>query len=178
MSTELAQFPHCDQRVLHSPGECEYCDRHPEWQALREAWGIAYTGHAPRAGLPRCGKLMRETQPGYGPDVKCEQPRGHPDGECRPIPAWDAMPCPADFARPAGSRGDHRRWGGNKPTSATGDPSWPRESTASVVMYGDQGGREDWPLLERIRRRLTAPVEHHRMRRRGWRRDGGFWRYP
>ena len=43
----LGQFPHCDQRVLHSPGECEYCDRHPEWQALRIAWGIAFTGYEP-----------------------------------------------------------------------------------------------------------------------------------
>jgi hypothetical protein len=32
--------------VLHAPGECEYCDAHPEWQELREAWGIAYTGHS------------------------------------------------------------------------------------------------------------------------------------
>jgi hypothetical protein len=42
----IGQFPHCDQRVLHAPGECEYCDRHPEWQELRDAWGIAYTGHS------------------------------------------------------------------------------------------------------------------------------------
>src|SRR5579859_7494579 len=42
----IGQFPHCDQRVLHAPGECEYCDRHPEWQALRKAWGIAFTGHS------------------------------------------------------------------------------------------------------------------------------------
>ena len=42
----ITQFPHCDQKVLHAPGECEYCDAHPEWQELREAWGIAYTGHS------------------------------------------------------------------------------------------------------------------------------------
>lgn len=47
MDVDLGQFPHCDQRVLHAPGECEYCDRHPQWQALRVAWGIAFTGHAP-----------------------------------------------------------------------------------------------------------------------------------
>jgi hypothetical protein len=44
---ELGQLPHCDSRVLHAPAECEYCDHHPEWQALREAWGIAFTGHVP-----------------------------------------------------------------------------------------------------------------------------------
>lgn len=45
--TQIEQFPHCDQRVLHAPGECEFCDRHPDWQALREGWGIAFTGHQP-----------------------------------------------------------------------------------------------------------------------------------
>lgn len=43
----IQQFPHCDTRVLHAPGECEYCDRRPEWQELRNSWGIAFTGHAP-----------------------------------------------------------------------------------------------------------------------------------
>ena len=41
------QFPHCDQRVLHAPGECDYCDKHPDWQFLRIAWGIAFTGYEP-----------------------------------------------------------------------------------------------------------------------------------
>ena len=43
----IRQFPHCDARVLHAPGECEYCDAHPEWQALRFAWAIAFTGYEP-----------------------------------------------------------------------------------------------------------------------------------
>lgn len=43
----LEQFPHCDSRVLHAPGECEYCDEKPTWQALRQAWGIAFTGYVP-----------------------------------------------------------------------------------------------------------------------------------
>ena len=43
----IEQFPHCDQRILHAPGECQYCDMHPEWQALREAWGICFTGYDP-----------------------------------------------------------------------------------------------------------------------------------
>lgn len=44
----LGQFPpHCDPRILHAPGDCEYCDKHPEWQALRLAWGIAFTGFEP-----------------------------------------------------------------------------------------------------------------------------------
>ena len=47
MSDIITQWPHCDQRILHAPGECEYCDRRPEWQALRTSWGIAFTGHKP-----------------------------------------------------------------------------------------------------------------------------------
>jgi hypothetical protein len=173
----IDRFPHCDPRALHQPSECQYCDLYPEWQALREAWGIAFTGHPPRAGLPRCHRPMRDTQPGYGPGVRCEQPRGH-DDDCKPYPAWDVLPCPADAARPPGSPGDHRRWGGNKPTSATGDPSWPAESTASVALYGDKGGRAPWPPGERARRRLRRPLENWRRRRAGWRRDGDTWRYP
>lgn len=170
-------FPHCDSRILHAPeDDCEYCNRHPEWQRLREAWGIAFTGHAPRGALPQCGKPMRDTFPGYGPGIRCKQPRGHGD-ECRPIPAWDVMPCAADAARPPGASNDHRRWGGNKPTSATGDPSWPAESGASVVMYGDKGGRELWPLAERLRRRIRRPLDDWRKRRHGWRKENGWWRY-
>ena len=145
-------YPHCDSRVLHAPSECDYCDGHPEWQELRKAWGIAFTGHPPRAGLPRCRRQMRETFPGYGWGVLCEQPRGH-EGECHPYPPWDVTPCPADADRPAGTSRDHRRWAGNKPTSATGDPSWPAESAASRALYGDKGGRAAWPLPERIMRR-------------------------
>lgn len=43
----IKQFPHCDQRILHAPKECEHCDGHPEWQELRVAWGVAFTGYEP-----------------------------------------------------------------------------------------------------------------------------------
>lgn len=43
----IRQFPHCDQRILHAPGECELCDEHPEWQELRSAWRICFTGYEP-----------------------------------------------------------------------------------------------------------------------------------
>jgi len=50
----IGQFPHCDQRVLHAPGECEYCDCHAEWQALRVAWGIAFTNYEPEGSELPC----------------------------------------------------------------------------------------------------------------------------
>lgn len=97
-----ALFPHCDARILHAPGECEYCDRHPKEQQDRIECGIAFTGHEPAEGQ---------------------------------------VSCPADVARPPDSPSDHRHWAGNKPTSADGDPSWPAESLASQMFYGDHGGR-------------------------------------
>ena len=106
MAKEYVQYPHCDSRILHAPHECEYCDRHSDWQAKRVADGIAFTGHAPIEGQ---------------------------------------RACPADIERPPDSGSDHRRWAGNKPTSATGDVSWPAESVGSVSLYGDKGGRAPWP---------------------------------
>lgn len=44
----IDQFPHCDALILHRPGQCEYCDEHPDWQELRELWQINFTGeHEP-----------------------------------------------------------------------------------------------------------------------------------
>lgn len=45
--TPTVQFPHCDPRILHAPGECEFCDRHQDWQFLRQEWGICFTGYTP-----------------------------------------------------------------------------------------------------------------------------------
>jgi hypothetical protein len=47
LDISLGQFPHCDQRILHAPRECQYCDKHQDWQALRVAWGIAFTDYEP-----------------------------------------------------------------------------------------------------------------------------------
>lgn len=178
--TRLPASPHCDSRILHGPSDgCAYCDEYPDWQALRKLWGIAFTGHQPRGMLPECGAKCAHPN---GRQWKCRQAAGHDKGEQptlhSPSPEWERMPCPADAARPQGTPADHRRWAGNKPTSADGDPSWPAETTASVILYGDKGGRERWPRRERIRRRARRPFEDWRKRRAGWRREGGWWRYP
>lgn len=41
------KYPHCDSRILHAPGECEYCDLYPVAQELRVRDWVAFTGHAP-----------------------------------------------------------------------------------------------------------------------------------
>lgn len=54
-----AYMPHCDQRVLHAPGECEYCDEYPELQDARELWGINYTGGRDQAKLVCPSEMAR-----------------------------------------------------------------------------------------------------------------------
>jgi len=40
---ERGQLPHCDMYVLHRPGSCDYCDRVPELQGYRIAYGVNFT---------------------------------------------------------------------------------------------------------------------------------------
>lgn len=113
--TDMPRFPHCDQRILHSPGECEFCDMNPEWQQLRKAWGIAFTGHVPASEGDRCGVLLPKDQHINGIKV-CMQARGHGDDEPHSaMEPWEALPCPADAAVQRHERGDYNRWGGNRP---------------------------------------------------------------
>jgi hypothetical protein len=41
---QRAAHPHCDDLVLHAPGECRYCDEFPERQAMRFRNGVNFTG--------------------------------------------------------------------------------------------------------------------------------------
>jgi ribosomal protein L32 len=36
-------YPHCDSRVLHAPGDCEYCDHYPNRQQERVAQKVNFT---------------------------------------------------------------------------------------------------------------------------------------
>jgi hypothetical protein len=47
-------IPHCDDLVLHAHGECQYCDKHPRWQAARVRHHIAFTGQQPKPGQRAC----------------------------------------------------------------------------------------------------------------------------
>jgi hypothetical protein len=58
----LGTFPHCDHRLLHSPGNCTYCDAHPEWQALRIVLGINFTGETDPEKLPCPGAMTRSAE--------------------------------------------------------------------------------------------------------------------
>ncbi len=57
----IRQTPHCDSKILHAPGDCEYCDKQPEWQELRQLWGIGFTGHSDEEGnvTPCPSELVR-----------------------------------------------------------------------------------------------------------------------
>ena len=47
-----AKHPHCDSRVLHAPGKCEFCDRYQDRQNERIAQGINFTGENDPAKKP------------------------------------------------------------------------------------------------------------------------------
>jgi hypothetical protein len=49
---EKARFPHCDEKVLHAPGTCEFCDSYPEEQQARIASGTNFTGEGDLNKLP------------------------------------------------------------------------------------------------------------------------------
>jgi len=51
--------PHCDQAVLHAPGECWACDLYPAWQRYRQVAGIAFTGHEPTEHETMCPSEVR-----------------------------------------------------------------------------------------------------------------------
>jgi hypothetical protein len=86
--------PHCDQRILHAPGDCWACDLYPDWQELRTKWGIAFTGHQPEV---ETANLMT----------------GASEEPVKTITIKRELPCPADFNRPPDSKSDHRQWGPN-----------------------------------------------------------------
>lgn len=143
------EFPHCDQRVLHPRGACRYCDMHPEWQELREKWGIAFTGQSPGLVLESGG--VRQ----YTITMA--------EGEHRAL-----LPCPADFNRPpTGEGSDHRRWAGNVATTEA--PV--NETAASRMLYTSPPVRHSWTVEEAIEEarqrpgfieRLRGSIEKHR----------------
>lgn len=52
MSELLFSRAHCDSKVCHEPGLCEYCDRYPEVQQSRIDCGVNFTGNADPDLLP------------------------------------------------------------------------------------------------------------------------------
>lgn len=87
MDVDLGAFPHCDQRILHGPSDnCEFCDRHPDWQALREAWGIAFTGYEPvvDAEHPWLSQVRCPSEAGRPIEVINRWPGNRPSPSTRP----------------------------------------------------------------------------------------------
>lgn len=121
----IPRFPHCDPRVLHPRSVCQYCDAHPEWQELREAWGVAFTGQAVQGGVIS----VAGNRTGAG--VEVVETRTYTVA-VNPKTSSGLLPCPADFNRPPDTDHDHRRWAGNVAT--TEDPV--NETPASEMLYG------------------------------------------
>lgn len=49
---------HCDSRVLHAPGECEYCDEYPKAQQRRIDLGVNFTSDNPDPNLKPCPAIQ------------------------------------------------------------------------------------------------------------------------
>lgn len=70
-------MPHCDQKVLHSPTVCKFCDQYPEAQALRQWWYINYTGeHDPGKAPCPSTHLRTEAQVSHWPGNVAGGPYG------------------------------------------------------------------------------------------------------
>lgn len=67
-------LPHCDQSILHAPGECPYCDRHPYEQRLREHWRINFTGHHDESKAPCPSTYFRSDE------IRDRWPGNRPEG--------------------------------------------------------------------------------------------------
>jgi hypothetical protein len=80
------QYPHCDWRILHSPGVCQYCDAHAAWQQERIAAKVLFTDDVKNTEL-----IEHYLQTGAYPS--------------------DERPCPAQQARGSNCQ----VWGGNVP---------------------------------------------------------------
>jgi hypothetical protein len=83
---------HCDQSILHAPGECQYCDHYPQAQALRKWWRINFTGHQDPDKAPCPSTLFRpdEVRDLWGGNV----PLAHTGPGFGGAPAGSMPPCP------------------------------------------------------------------------------------
>lgn len=77
------QYPHCDQRILHAPGECRYCDELPDWQELRQSWCMAFSGHPPEHGQTACPADLAVLYGERGDYNRWDGNRPSPELSCR-----------------------------------------------------------------------------------------------
>lgn len=57
--SHLYSMAHCDYMVLHAPGECQFCDRHPKQQEYRRTHNINFTGEKNPNKRPCPAELIR-----------------------------------------------------------------------------------------------------------------------
>jgi hypothetical protein len=55
-------IPHCDSSILHAPGACQYCDKYPDRQELRELWRINFSGETDSDKAPCPSEYFRSAE--------------------------------------------------------------------------------------------------------------------
>jgi hypothetical protein len=96
------QMPHCDQSVLHAPGECQFCDMHSDWQEYRIVARINFTGQSIEDCAPCPSEFFRSGE------VRDRWPGNVAAPEGEPVPSYwpaDQAEFVAEFVR-LGERGD------------------------------------------------------------------------
>jgi hypothetical protein len=89
----LAEYPHCDQRVLHSPGQCTYCDMYPAKQQSRIEQKVNFTGQAFEGLSPCPADLARGIGQAHG--WVGNRPKIEPSEIAKPKhEAWKPLPTP------------------------------------------------------------------------------------
>lgn len=59
---EEFMFPHCDSRILHSPGACVYCDKYPNRQQDRIDSNTNFSNESDPNKLPCPSTYLRSAE--------------------------------------------------------------------------------------------------------------------
>lgn len=138
----MRTYPHCDSRVLHAPGECEYCDRYAaDLQAQRIDQRINFTGYTDPDLLPDPATQARpmETINRWGGNVAV------PEG-AETARDWAGYEIPADW---------------EKIDTITKEPcKVPPRGWYCTIAAGHDGPCAAWPIPNRLQRVLSWFLSH------------------
>lgn len=124
--------------MSNGPRVCRQGQRPRPW-VFEAFWVFDWPCHL---AFPLESKRCTSRRRGHGRAKLSEPPPHEPYQPPGTEPAWERDTLPdTDMAGRQARATTNRRWGGNKPTSADGDPSWSAETAASRALYGERAPR-------------------------------------